>query len=276
MGIALATKLTAAVGILGICAYAGVAGLARLRAHRAEAFRMIGWSIATGLLASVVWVAVYPYLWPNPVTRTLSMFELQREMMEDQGANFGHPVVDDLAVRLNLMVVRTFVEISTPPFDAGLPKGSASVTSRTFTELPTLFGISIELALALLGLAVLIARAARGWRAAERHGPDGAALVAGCVHVRHWRELESGLAALLRADGVFRVAADWTRSADDPDGGAALAPRPLDHACDRGRATGHSGQLVRWLRRRRGQRSTRDRRRQAGLRPHRSQGQPGS
>ena len=176
MGIALATKLTAAVGILGICAYAGVAGLARLRAHRAEAFRMIGWSIATGLLASVVWVAVYPYLWPNPVSRTLSMFELQREMMEDQGTNFGHPVVDDLAVRLNLMVVRTFVEISTPPFDAGLPPGSASVTSRTFTELPTLFGISVELALALLGLAVLIARAARGWRAGERHGPETALL----------------------------------------------------------------------------------------------------
>lgn len=176
MGLALATKLTAAVGILGICAYAGVAGLLRLRTSRPEAFRMIGWSVATGLLATVVWVAANPFLWPNPVGRTLSMFELQRSMMDDQGTNFGHPVADDLSLRMRLMVVRTFVEISTPPFDAGLPKGSPSVTSRTFTEMPTVFGVSIELALALLGLGVLIARATRGWRAGERHGMETALL----------------------------------------------------------------------------------------------------
>ena len=176
MGVALATKLTAAVGILGICAYAGVAGLARFRRSRTEAVRMIAWSLTTGILASIVWVVVNPFLWPDPVGRTLSMFELQRSMMDDQGANFGHPVPDDLSIRLTLMVVRTFVEISTPPFDAGLPKGSDSVSSRTFTELPTVLGVSVELALALLGLAVLIARAAAGWRAGDRHGAETALL----------------------------------------------------------------------------------------------------
>ncbi|MCC7371934.1 MAG: glycosyltransferase family 39 protein [Chloroflexi bacterium] len=176
MGIALATKLTAAVAILGVCAYGGIAGLARLRADRAEAFRMIGWSLATGLLATAVWVVVNPFLWPDPAGRTWSMLEQQQSIMVEQGVQFGNPVDLSLPARLLLMVQRTFVENSTPAFDMGLPPGSPSVLRRTFTELPAPFGVSLELILAAAGLAALLARALSVWRAGARPGPETALL----------------------------------------------------------------------------------------------------
>lgn len=176
LGLALAIKLTAAVAILGACTYGGVAGLARLTRHRNEGVRLIGWSIMTGLLATVVWVVVNPFLWPDPVGRTWSMLEQQQSIMVEQGQQFGNPVEAALPERLVLMVHRTFVENSTPAFDYGAPFGSPPLIRRTFSELPAPLGVSPELVLAAIGLAVLLARAVAVWRAGERHGPETALL----------------------------------------------------------------------------------------------------
>ncbi len=176
LGITLATKLTAALAIVGACAYAGSAGLARIRSAPREALRLVVWSVGTGLLATGVWIVVNPFLWPDPVGRTWSMLEQQQSIMVEQGQRFGNPVSLDLPGRLLLMAQRTYVENSTPPFDAGLPLDSDSLVRRTFSETPTLFGISVELTLAAVGLAVLIWRVAVVRWTRQRHGPESALL----------------------------------------------------------------------------------------------------
>jgi hypothetical protein len=176
LGLALATKLTAALAIVGACAYGGSAALARLGKAPREAARVIAWSAATGLLATGVWVIVNPFLWPDPVGRTWSMLTQQQSIMVEQGTQFGNPVEQALPGRLLLMVQRSFVENSTPPFDYGAPRGSEPLIRRTFSELPTAFGISLELALASIGLVILLRRVATVWWSGERHGAETALL----------------------------------------------------------------------------------------------------
>jgi len=176
LGLALATKLTAAVGIVGACAYGGAAALARLRTARQEAMRLIGWSAATGLLATLVWVAANPFLWPDPVGRTWSMLEQQQAIMVEQGVEFGNPVETPLPGRLLLMVRRSFGENSTPAFDYGAPRGSEPLIRRTFSDLPIVLGLSVELVLAAIGLVVLIGRVATVWWSGVRHGSETALL----------------------------------------------------------------------------------------------------
>ena len=176
LGLALATKLTAALAIVGACAYGGVAALARVGKAPRESVRLIGWCIATGLLATFVWVAENPFLWPDPVGRTWSMLTQQQSIMVEQGTQFGNPVEQALPGRLLLMIERSFVENSTPAFDYGAPRGSEPLIRRTFSELPTVFGVSVELALAAVGLAMLLRRVATVWWSGARHGPESALL----------------------------------------------------------------------------------------------------
>jgi hypothetical protein len=176
LGLALATKLTAALAIVGACAYGAVVALARIGKAPREAFRIAGWSVATGLLAAVIWVGVNPFLWPDPAGRTWSMLTQQQSIMVQQGAEFGNPVDLALPGRILLTVQRSFVENSTPAFDYGAPRGSEPLIRRTFSELPTVFGISAELALAAIGLAALLRRAASVWRTGQRHGAETALL----------------------------------------------------------------------------------------------------
>jgi hypothetical protein len=176
LGLALATKLTAALAIVGVCAYGGMAALSVLRRARGVALRMFAWTFATGALATVVWVAVNPFLWPDPAGRTLSMLEQQQSIMVEQGVQFGNPVDGGFVSRVGLLVYRTFVETSTPAFDAGLPRGSEPVIGPTFFGLWPLLGVSIALALAAVGLAVLVRQATLAWRVNPRHGPEIALL----------------------------------------------------------------------------------------------------
>jgi hypothetical protein len=176
LGLALATKLTAALAIVGACAYGGVAALARIGKAPGESARLIGWCAATGLLATLVWVAVNPFLWPDPVGRTWSMVTQQQAIMVEQGAQFGNPVEQAWPGRVLLMIERSFVETSTPAFDYGAPSGSEPLIRRTFSDLPTVFGISVELALAAVGLADLLRRVATVWWSGTRHGPETALL----------------------------------------------------------------------------------------------------
>jgi hypothetical protein len=176
LGLALATKLTAALAIVAVCAYGAVAALAHWRTSRTESSRLLVWAIATGALASVVWVVVNPFLWGDPVGRTWSMLEQQQSIMLEQGVQFGNPVEVRFPQRVGLLVYRTFVENSTPAFDAGRAPGSEPLIRRTFLELPAPFGVSAELTLAALGLGMLITRVARAWRSDQRHGVEHALL----------------------------------------------------------------------------------------------------
>ena len=170
LGLALATKLTAGLALVGVCVYGLIAGIGRWRSARPEAVRMLAWMFVTGITASIVWVAVNPFLWPNPVGRTWSMLEQQQSIMLEQGVQFGNPVYGNLLERVVLVISRSFVENSTPAFDAGRPPGSEPLVRRTFSDLPDPFGVSLELVLAAFGFAALTLQVVRGWLAGERHG----------------------------------------------------------------------------------------------------------
>jgi hypothetical protein len=176
LGLALAIKLTAAVAIVGVCAYGGWAALARLRKAPRESSMLILWTAVTGLAACLVWVGVNPFLWPDPLGRTWSMLEQQQSIMVEQGTQFGNPVELTLPGRLLLMIERTFAENSTPAFDYGAPSGSDPLIRPTFTDLPKLGGISVELVLAAIGLTVLVGRTVSAWRSGDRHGPESVLL----------------------------------------------------------------------------------------------------
>ena len=201
-GLALATKLTAALAIAATAAYGGTATLARLlarrvaagraeaarpcaarysdapgrsEAHRSEALRMGGWTAATLGLAGIVWVAVNPFLWPDPFGRTWSMLDQQSAIMVEQGERFGNPVTAGVVDRVLLVAYRTFVENSTPAFDANLPPGSDPIIRPTLLGVGT-GGVTLELLLAIVGLVALVARALPAWRLGGRHGPATALL----------------------------------------------------------------------------------------------------
>jgi hypothetical protein len=97
-------------------------------------------------------------------------------LMVQQGAEFGNPVEQGPFGRLGLVIQRTFVEYSIPAYDYGAPYGSAPLIRRTFWELPTVFGVSVELTLATLGLGALLYRIATAWRSGQRHGAESALL----------------------------------------------------------------------------------------------------
>ena len=176
LGLALSTKLTAALGIIATCGYGALAAVREATAGRRGAGRITLWSVVTGAVALGVFVAVNPFLWRDPVGRTYSMLEQQRNIMLEQGQQFGNPAPADLAARAQLVVRRTFVANSTPAFDLGLPPDGEPLVQRTFLDLPAPWGLSLELVLATMGFLVVCWRAAESWWGVDRLGPDVALL----------------------------------------------------------------------------------------------------
>jgi hypothetical protein len=130
---------------------------------------------ATFGLAGLVWVAVNPFLWPNPFGRTWSMLDQQSAIMAEQGERFGNPESAGLLGRVGLVAYRTFVETSTPAFDANLPPGSDPLIRPTLLGVGAA-GVSAELLLAAVGLGALVWRAVPGWRRGARLGAPTALL----------------------------------------------------------------------------------------------------
>ncbi|MFN8522485.1 MAG: glycosyltransferase family 39 protein [Chloroflexota bacterium] len=176
LGLALATKLTAGLAILGTTVYGIVSCLNRSLADATEGGRKALWTVAVGIFAAGVFIASNPFLWPDPVSRTTSMLDQQKEIMVEQGTQFGGAVKLQPAERLWLVIQRTFARNATHAFDAGLPSGSPPVLQSTFLDLPTPGGISLELILALLGFGALTWRGIQDWSNGSRHGAANALL----------------------------------------------------------------------------------------------------
>ncbi|MDP8921745.1 MAG: glycosyltransferase family 39 protein [Chloroflexota bacterium] len=115
-GLAAATKLTA---LLGTAALGGLAiwafSLRRLAAGtpgaRAVSDRTWRWAALAAILSLVVFVGVNPFLWPNPVQRTLAMLQFrQQEVVGQRALNEDLAVPDHLPTRVGLLLSETFVQ----------------------------------------------------------------------------------------------------------------------------------------------------------------------
>ena len=148
-GLAAATKLPAVLAMVSLGALA-VWGFAlrrlppRMRSvgtpeARAAADRTWRWATLAAVLSLAVFIGVNPFLWPNPVQRTLAMLQFrQQEVVGQRALNEELAVADHLPTRAALLLSETFV--------AQMP-----VARRT--------GLPIEAALAVVG-AVALARSA--------------------------------------------------------------------------------------------------------------------
>ena len=120
-------------------------------ARRAD--RGLGWRLlALPLIAIVVFVATYPYLWPDPITRTGHIFAFRAGEMENQGDIWNNVAVETRAEalqRVGLTLTRYFS--TTGRALAELPAGWQP-DDRLATRLREL-----ELALAVPGLLILVA-----------------------------------------------------------------------------------------------------------------------
>jgi 4-amino-4-deoxy-L-arabinose transferase-like glycosyltransferase len=193
LGLALATKLTAALAVVGVGVYGALAALNRWSSGLPEMRRIVIWTTLALVLTAVVWIGSNPFLWGDPIGRTVSMLVQQQRIMEEQGVDFGGAVTANPLARARLVVERTFVENATPTFDLGLPPGGPPVFEPTFLNIPAPAGISLELALAAVGIVALLWRAAASWWRGNRPGVETAFL---CWLVAYF----AGIAANLSLD----------------------------------------------------------------------------
>lgn len=153
LGLGGATKLSPLAVAVGICA----AGLILLAASVGRAGRVdapgrthAAFGLLVLLAAAATFVAVYPYLWPDPVGRTRHLFAFRVEEMATQASDW--PV---MAVPTRAEALRRAGTNFTERFNL-----AASVGSLTGSQTP-LAVRSVEVGLALLGVAIMAAMAIR-------------------------------------------------------------------------------------------------------------------
>lgn len=130
VGLATATKLSGVLGGLGLALF-GVAHQASewWRERRVSPSGVGPW-LLLGLTAGAVFVAVNPLLYPDPVGRTVMLFEHRREEMRQQQRNWpSQAVPDDLGVRAGRVGRRVFGEHATLRPYSPLPLDAALVAS---------------------------------------------------------------------------------------------------------------------------------------------------
>jgi len=148
-GLAGATKLPAVLAMAALGAFAGWAiilsrlpdrtNLAGAPAARAAADQTWRWAALAAALSLVVFVGVNPFMWPNPVQRTLAMLQFrQQEVVGQRALNEELAVPDHLPTRVGLLLSETFVT-------------QMPVARRT--------GVPLEAALAVVGTIALARRA---------------------------------------------------------------------------------------------------------------------
>lgn len=148
LALATATKLSGVMGVLGVAMFAVLQAASELWHHR-RLPRWPGW-LDAALAAIIVFTAVNPLLYVDPIGRTLMLFDHRLDEMEDQAA--GAPrlaVSSEPSARIQLVQRRVFNEFGT-------------ISERT--EVP------VDAALAIVGLATTILAT---WDALRRGAPPG-------------------------------------------------------------------------------------------------------
>ncbi|MBA2449230.1 MAG: hypothetical protein H0V51_14515, partial [Chloroflexi bacterium] len=218
-GLAAASKLTGLLGVAALGGFAVWALLARrwLSEGAARSWRWAALAAAVGL---VVFVAVNPFLWPDPLGRTAAMLEFRRQELFGQRAlNAGDAVPEDPGERATLLLGRTFI-------------GEAPLARWT--------GLPLDAPLAAVGAGLLAWRALRGRRDGGLVGPEAFALVWMATFLAgtapnlglDWQRYYLPTVALglifvgVGADVVLRAALRWGRAVLAlPSRGPGTAPK---------------------------------------------------
>jgi hypothetical protein len=118
----------------------------------------LGWMlVALPVIAFATFVAVYPYLWPDPLTRTNNLFAFRTQEMEVQGTNWPTVAVDSRADALRRVGGKLGREFTT---GGRLLAESADAVGAVWKRPP-----AIDLPLAIVGTELFVALAvARGLR----------------------------------------------------------------------------------------------------------------
>jgi hypothetical protein len=155
-GLGAASKLPAVLGLVALGAFAVWSLAARAWSSVPAAGRSWRWSALAAAAGVVVFVAVNPFLWPDPVGRTRAMFEFRRQELVGQRAlNADDAVPEGLVERGALLLRRTFIT-------------EAPLAART--------GLPLDAVLAAVGAGVLGWRALRTGRRGGLVGPEAFAL----------------------------------------------------------------------------------------------------
>jgi hypothetical protein len=150
-GLGAASKLPAALGLVALGAFAVWSLATRAWSSAPAAGRSWRWSALAAAAGVVVFVAVNPFLWPDPVGRTRAMFEFRRQELVGQRAlNADDAVPEGLVERGTLLLRRTFIT-------------EAPLAART--------GLPLDAVLAAVGAGVLGWRAVRTRRRPPLRGP---------------------------------------------------------------------------------------------------------
>jgi hypothetical protein len=149
LGLALSMKLTATLSLPAL----GLAGLLTALAPRAkrERARPVAWVGLACLICWTFFVAINPFLWPDPAGRTAAMFEYRRDEMLIQQRNSPGEAVHGLADRANRVLRHALVK-QTWANDA--------------------LGVPLDVPFAAIGLTWLAAVARREWLRGRHVGPS--------------------------------------------------------------------------------------------------------
>lgn len=131
-GLAAATKLPAVLGLAALGGFA-VWSLAVWRWSPARA--TVAWrgGALAAVFGVVVFVLVNPFLWPDPIGRSVAMLEFRRQELVGQRAlNAGDAVPESLPTRALLLLERTFVTEAPLARRTGLPLDAVLAGVGTF------------------------------------------------------------------------------------------------------------------------------------------------
>jgi len=152
LGLALSAKLTAILSAPAVGVACLAAALAtRLGGDDRRWWRPLAWGGIAALVGWGIFVALNPFLWPAPAQRTVAMLEhRQDELFRRQQNRIPREAVRDFRDRPGLVLGHTLI-------------------NRTWSN--TTLGVPLDVPLAVLGLATLVATLWQNWRGARRVGP---------------------------------------------------------------------------------------------------------
>jgi hypothetical protein len=169
-GLAAGTKLTGLLAIAGVGAAAAAALAIWLWRREPATFVRGVWLGSATLIALATFVAVNPFMWPDPIARTSAMLRFrQQELVGQRALNVEDSVPESLGTRAALLLQRTFIgEAPIAKRLGSLLEDRRDDAPRDADEAGQARGrpwIPIDAALALIGV-VAMARGAT-WLGAE-------------------------------------------------------------------------------------------------------------